>query len=189
MDDRAAGFAALPRECLFALFTHVHATDLASCMAVKRHLRQLLQDWEELWQLRCLVDYGVATRSGPDQRPQPSFRATCAQWQPVWRRYGALAPRALRAWRRIERWTAQHLPEVALSLRPGATEEELDAAEVELGLELPDALRVIYRIHNGQQLQYEMVRDSDEDSVENSDGDNLLPQVSSASKFHGLFGG
>lgn len=44
--------------------------------------------------------------------------------------------------------------------RPGATEAELDAAEVALGLAFPPAFRALYRCHDGQQLQLDTQLDA-----------------------------
>ncbi len=38
---------------------------------------------------------------------------------------------------------------------PGASEAELDAVERQLGFALPPALRVLYRVHNGQELEFD----------------------------------
>ena len=84
------------------------------------------------------------------------------------------------AWRILE---GSVEPPVRQSLRPGATETELNRAEHRLDLVLPDALRALWRVHDGQQLQFDAELDADVDqSGEGSTG------------FHksigdGLFGG
>jgi hypothetical protein len=52
-------------------------------------------------------------------------------------------------WNRIEAWFEANVPPGHFELFPGATEDQLDAAEKILGLSLPDDLRESYRIHNG----------------------------------------
>jgi len=54
-------------------------------------------------------------------------------------------------WDRIERWLRTHAPQVHESLRPGATDEQLDEAERRLGIILPEPVRQSYRIHDGQE--------------------------------------
>jgi cell wall assembly regulator SMI1 len=54
-------------------------------------------------------------------------------------------------WDRIHIWLAAHAPEVLESLRPGATEKAIRAAEEAMGVTLPDDVRACYRIHDGQQ--------------------------------------
>lgn len=61
--------------------------------------------------------------------------------------------------------------------RPGASEEALAAAELELGVRLPPALRVLYRLHDGQGLQFDA-------SVDSQRVVAMHPSI-----FHGLFGG
>ena len=39
--------------------------------------------------------------------------------------------------------------------RPGASEEALDDAERQLGIRLCPALRVLYRVHDGQELEFD----------------------------------
>src|SRR5262249_22577796 len=45
----------------------------------------------------------------------------------------------------------QTRPDVLESLAPGATDEQIRAAEEAMGVTLPDDVRANYRIHNGQQ--------------------------------------
>jgi cell wall assembly regulator SMI1 len=53
-------------------------------------------------------------------------------------------------WDRIHVWLAAHAPDVLESLAPGATDEQIRAAEEAMGVTLPDDVRACYRIHNGQ---------------------------------------
>jgi cell wall assembly regulator SMI1 len=50
---------------------------------------------------------------------------------------------------RIHVWLSANAPEVLASLRPGATEEQIRAAERELDVRLPEDVRAAYRIHDG----------------------------------------
>jgi cell wall assembly regulator SMI1 len=58
---------------------------------------------------------------------------------------------------RIHVWLAANAPEVLASLRPGATEEAIRAAEREMGVTLPDDVRAAYRIHDGQEWGHDLV--------------------------------
>jgi cell wall assembly regulator SMI1 len=53
-------------------------------------------------------------------------------------------------WKRIEAWLDAHVPSGAGILRPGATEEQIAAAERFLGVSLPEDVRVSFGLHNGQ---------------------------------------
>jgi cell wall assembly regulator SMI1 len=51
---------------------------------------------------------------------------------------------------RLENWLAAHVPAIHATLRPGATDAELDALETATGLKLPESFRTLYRWHDGQ---------------------------------------
>lgn len=167
---------------------------------------------EGLWRAHCEAEYSLRALRLPDGGTAGSYRAAYGAWRSEFGRYGELAGRALRAWRLVEDWAAQHFPAVAASLRcngggdalawrsgksasammagrravqhglgvqyrvnqwrtalpnpccpgskpppcsRGASEAELDAAERQLGFALPPALRVLYRVHNGQELEFD----------------------------------
>lgn len=109
-------------------------------------------------------------------RSFPSYRAAWAHWHPFCVRYGSYALRSLHAWHQIRSWLAINAPEVAASLRPGASEADLDDAERQLRVRLPPALRALYRVHDGQDLEFDRAMDASRAS--------MVPSV-----FHGLFGG
>jgi cell wall assembly regulator SMI1 len=54
-------------------------------------------------------------------------------------------------WMRIESWLRQNHPARGVGLRPGATAEEVNAAEGLLGVKFPDDLRFAYLRHNGEE--------------------------------------
>lgn len=145
-------------------------------MAVNRRFRDFLKAEDELWRRQCQAVFSVSTPTGPEQRALNSYRDACGRWHLLCRRYGSHALRTIAAWNAIKAWLDEHIPEIASSLRPGASEEELDAAEHQLGVTLPPALRVLYRIHDGQDLQFDRHIDNQRPS--------MGPSV-----FHGLFGG
>ncbi len=53
------------------------------------------------------------------------------------------------AWVRIEAWMQKNAPAVFATLKPGATDTELEALQVALGVTLPTDMAASYRIHNG----------------------------------------
>src|SRR5262249_20266200 len=53
-------------------------------------------------------------------------------------------------WDRIHRWVRDTAPEVLESLRPGAAEGRIRAAEEAMGVTLPEEVKAAYRIHDGQ---------------------------------------
>jgi cell wall assembly regulator SMI1 len=50
----------------------------------------------------------------------------------------------------MERWFAANLPEVIEDLRPPATSDEIRTVERILGVDLPDDVRALYLVHDGQ---------------------------------------
>lgn len=46
------------------------------------------------------------------------------------------------------------------TLAPGASEAQLDEAEASLGAPMPPALRVLYRLVNGQELEFDRQREA-----------------------------
>jgi cell wall assembly regulator SMI1 len=51
---------------------------------------------------------------------------------------------------RLERWLRQYAPGPYQSLLPGVTQQELEACQAALAVQLPDALQALYRWRNGQ---------------------------------------
>ncbi len=74
---------------------------------------------EGLWRVHCEADYSLRSLRLPGGGPAGSYPAAYGAWRSEFGRYGQLAGRALRAWRLIEDWTAQHFPAVAASLGCG----------------------------------------------------------------------
>ncbi len=53
-------------------------------------------------------------------------------------------------WSRLEKWAAANAPQILSGLNPGATGDQVDALESELGLTLPDAFKASLAVHNGE---------------------------------------
>lgn len=52
-------------------------------------------------------------------------------------------------WQRIERWLSRHAPHARQMLRPGASEGEIQQAEVAMDLTLPEDFKASCRLHDG----------------------------------------
>jgi cell wall assembly regulator SMI1 len=57
---------------------------------------------------------------------------------------------------RILAWSDAHLPQLRTLLLPGATEQDIAAAEATIGHRLPDDVRMLYLAHDGQDAQVGM---------------------------------
>lgn len=55
-------------------------------------------------------------------------------------------------WERIHGWLAANCPVVLASLGPPATDEQFREAERAMGVELPEGVKAVYRIHDGQRI-------------------------------------
>ena len=53
-------------------------------------------------------------------------------------------------WSRLETWAGASAPEMSSDLNPGATADQIEALESELGLTLPDAFKASLAVHNGE---------------------------------------
>jgi len=53
-------------------------------------------------------------------------------------------------WNRLERWLGENFPEALADLNPGCNESALQTTEEKLGVTLPDSLKEVYRLHDGQ---------------------------------------
>jgi cell wall assembly regulator SMI1/predicted DNA-binding WGR domain protein len=53
------------------------------------------------------------------------------------------------SWKRIDKWLTQNAPSLMAKMGKGATPESIDRAEATLGVELADAVRASYAIHDG----------------------------------------
>jgi cell wall assembly regulator SMI1 len=55
-------------------------------------------------------------------------------------------------WDRIHMWLAANAPKVLKSLRRGASERAIRAAEIAMGVTFPEDVKACYRIHDGQRM-------------------------------------
>lgn len=153
-----------------------------TCKSIKKAL-----DIDVMWEKFLARDYLLEEPRFPTKETELSVsrkspRNVYLAWKHEFSKYGALTARALKCWKRIETWTKREIEEVYASLCPGATESELDLTEQDLGHPLPPALRVVYRLHNGQDLLYD--RMVDQRRFVGGSRREAHPSL-----FHGVFGG
>ena len=63
-----------------------------------------------------------------------------------------IADSVKQSWKRIDAWLAENSPALARKMNPGATPEAISRAESSLGVELPDAVRASYLVHDGSRV-------------------------------------
>ena len=91
----------------------------------------------------------IETATGPSRvRRQVLKAAAVLGMSPALTGARSFEARPLAEW---DQWLDSHLPEVAASLNPGASDEQLDRLSTLIGTPLPADYRALYRWHNGQQ--------------------------------------
>ena len=76
----------------------------------------------------------------------PVYREAFTCWQTEFADFaGPSLTRFIAAWRSIKAWLHIHFPEVAATLRPGASKQQVEEAEEMLQQQLPLAVKMLYR--------------------------------------------
>jgi cell wall assembly regulator SMI1 len=70
-------------------------------------------------------------------------------------------------WFRLEAWLSRHTPSLAKGLNEGVSLAEIEAAETDLGFQLPEELRTSLQIHNGGPVANGLVGNWDLLSLDN----------------------
>ncbi|GAX81072.1 hypothetical protein CEUSTIGMA_g8507.t1 [Chlamydomonas eustigma] len=153
----------LGSQCLLYVLSFLPSKDCGRCCTVSQAMNQVLTD-DLLWKVLLLRDYAHEQPLGPDLEHQllTSYRRAYGQWAALF--HGEEAPpdmirRAVAAWRNIESFLAKNIPKALKTLRPGATLAAIEDAEQALGIKMPASLRVIYRVHDGQDLLFDQLQD------------------------------
>ncbi|CAN0199118.1 unnamed protein product [Pylaiella littoralis] len=185
-----AGLSSLDDAVLNLALGYLDSDSLVSCLAACRVLGSAAKN-DDLWQEKCLEDWGEKRRVCPERRFElvPTFLGAWRGWRRAFNGYDALDVKRVSVWwAGVEAWMSQHLPEVMDTLNTGVSEEELDRAAELLGWPLPTHLRLLYRFHNGQQW---LPWDERLNSSVGEDGGRpaVLPQVAGIGTSLGLLGG
>ncbi|KAG0576337.1 hypothetical protein KC19_5G072400 [Ceratodon purpureus] len=138
----------LPSALLHVIVAKVPATDCARLACVARTWRQVTYQ-ESLWESHCRSDFPLleGLQLDPFDRPCPSWKATYEAWKS-----SRLFQRSKLCWDSLRSWAKNNFQEVATSLIPGASLEELAEAESVLKCRFPPAARLLYRLCNGQRI-------------------------------------
>lgn len=59
-------------------------------------------------------------------------------------------PSVIDDWDKLERWLAENFPTALADLNPGSSESCLQMTEEKIGVSLPESLKEVYRLHDGQ---------------------------------------
>ena len=149
-----ATLEALDAACMQCVCSTLDARAVAALQCVSRTLRALAAA-DDIWLVLCRRDWELAEARTPAGEAARSFSLAYASWHGEYGRYPHFL-RASRALATVRSWTAAHIPPVAASLLPGASEAEIDGFAESLALPcMHPAVRVVLRLCSGQKLQYD----------------------------------
>lgn len=132
--------------------TGAKCTGKLGCVSQRWH--SLASD-DHLWCHFCSQDFNISSRVDPTGSPCSSYKETYEKWHEAFYMYPlSIVRRAKDCWDIIRNWTSIHFPEVANTLVPGASEDEIRRAEDQLGWQLPVSTRILYRFCNGQNIPH-----------------------------------
>ncbi|XP_041834751.1 F-box only protein 3 isoform X1 [Melanotaenia boesemani] len=139
----------LPSDPLLHILSYLSFRDLVHCSFVNRRLNELSKH-SPLWKSPCCKHWLLTDAD----RVQSSLSWYCLFKQHYLDlgRYIQYYAVLKRAWDQLKSFLQQRCPRMIASLKEGATEEELNNIEAQIGCKLPDDYRCSYRIHNGQKL-------------------------------------
>eukprot|EP00803_Ostreobium_quekettii_P000427 evm.model.scf_2120EXC.3 EVM.evm.TU.scf_2120EXC.3 scf_2120EXC:10457-15838(+) len=153
-------------QCLKAIFRYLRGDECAQAACIARVWRDASHS-DDLWDHLLQRDF-------PAEAPRQAGEAPREKYKDLY----CLRRRTRVMWAALKGWCDEHARAVAKSLLCGATEEEINRAERQLGVKFPAALRDIYRYCNGQKLHFDDCLDQD-----------IRPIGIDRSVFAGLFGG
>lgn len=132
------------------ILPRLSSRDVAAFGCVSGRCRVSASD-DALWRKLCSRDLDLDLPLAPDGAACSSFKEAYRSWQESFGTYPwDLVRRAQKCWADIRSWASANLPEAANTLLKGASEEEINQVEVELGVKLPLPTRVLYRFCSGQ---------------------------------------
>ncbi|KAL1324037.1 hypothetical protein HN51_034228 [Arachis hypogaea] len=127
--------------------------DAGRVSCVSKRLRSSASD-DLIWINFCRNDLSLCHPRDPLGNPLPSFKEAYQSWRQAFGKYPwSLVKRVKRCWDRIEAWLNDNFPEAKATLCKGATEEEILELESALKVKLPLPTRILYRFHNGQEVE------------------------------------
>ncbi|XP_022979795.1 F-box protein SKIP16 [Cucurbita maxima] len=138
---------------LHLIFAKLSPKDSAIAACVSRKFRSSASE-DSLWEKFCNRDLGLTDPIDHLGNPVPSFKESYQEWRRAFGMYPwPLVERVKRCWDRIENWLRNNYPEALVTLREGASEDDIQELENALKVKLPLPTRILYRFHNGQDLK------------------------------------
>ena len=156
------------RDAIMHVLSFLPAEGLACCSATNRYLREISAH-DILWKRIMEKDFGisslgvraplyyVADNDFTNDSDEVAFNKLYYEWRTTFMGYPIEQVKRMHLfWSRFKSWCLDTCPDMYHSLNAPATEQELSEAVNHLmGIEeLPICLRLMYRFHDGQTLDY-----------------------------------
>ncbi|KAL3684641.1 hypothetical protein R1sor_002663 [Riccia sorocarpa] len=142
----------LPTMILHNVLAKADAKDCARAACVDRRWRQSV-DEDSLWKEFCFRDFLLTSAIDESGSKSSSYKEAYISWHNKFARYPIpLVSRARQCWDRIKSWLCSNFAEVLTTLAPGVSWAEIEKAERQLRFTLPDSVRLLYQMCNGQVL-------------------------------------
>ncbi|CAL5211591.1 unnamed protein product [Lathyrus oleraceus] len=123
--------------------------DIATISCVSNRFRSFTSH-DSLWFKICSTELSLTQPIDHLGNPLPSFKT----WREAFVMYPwSLVMRVKRCWDNIKTWLADNFPEAKDTLCQGASEAEIQELEDVLHVKLPLPTRILYRFHNGQEIE------------------------------------
>ncbi|GAB2217899.1 hypothetical protein Droror1_Dr00001113 [Drosera rotundifolia] len=136
---------------LHLILSFVDAATTARVACVCSRFKESSSD-DSLWTAYCADELGLDEPMYPRDDPAPSFKVAYQAWRTTFGMYPwPLVLRVKRCWDNLKSWLMINFPDVLQTLREGASEEDLDEFERNMGVKLPLPSRVLYRFCDGQE--------------------------------------
>eukprot|EP01060_Flectonema_neradi_P008619 TRINITY_DN16158_c0_g1_i1.p1 TRINITY_DN16158_c0_g1~~TRINITY_DN16158_c0_g1_i1.p1 ORF type:complete len:416 (+),score=42.17 TRINITY_DN16158_c0_g1_i1:48-1295(+) len=101
-----------------------------------------------LWRVQCKMVWAVSEEDMVVGEEMSMFRELASQYWKYRAEYSGIKY----FWDDLKKWMKAESPRMLSTLRPPATEEDLDLLEKHTGSKLPLELRCFYKFHNGQEI-------------------------------------
>lgn len=136
----------LPDDVLVLIAAQLSSRDIAALSSSCAQIRQSLISSAVTWREACSRDWRLDVAHAAVEEARQAWRRCLVRYGSAMRYY---AP-AKEIWTRIERFAVQTCPAILANLAPGSTETKITAFEKSLSLRVPEALRALWLVHNGE---------------------------------------
>ncbi|CAK8575803.1 unnamed protein product [Lathyrus sativus] len=127
--------------------------DIATISCVSNRFRSFTSH-DSLWFKICSTELSLTQPIDHLGNPLPSFKEAYQTWREAFVMYPwPLVKRVKRCWDNIKTWLADNFPEAKDTLCQGASEADIQELEDVLHVKLPLPTRILYRFHNGQEIE------------------------------------